>query len=172
MKAENLKMITALCETARRLENGADYDWSHQGNCNHLVQTVTKLSKAEIHAKALEKAGDWGEKVIDYCPTSNYPIDHIITTMLEMGFTRDDLYRLERLSSPEILNKISDERKPLQHNRCEDVIVYMHSWADLLEEKLLDEIELPSFEQLEIKQNRLTTETQRHREKNKTLNDF
>ena len=85
-------MFTVLRETARRLAQGADYDWSHQGNCNcgHLVQMVTKLSKSEIHARALEKAGDWGEKVIDYCPTSNYPIDHIITTMLAMGFTRDD----------------------------------------------------------------------------------
>ncbi|MCH7681791.1 hypothetical protein IID10_20890 [candidate division KSB1 bacterium] len=156
MKSTNIKMFTALRETARRLAQGADYDWSHQGNCNcgHLVQMVTKLSKSEIHARALEKAGDWGEKVIDYCPTSNYPIDHIITTMLAMGFTRDDLYRLERLSSPEILDKIPDERKPLKHNRREDVIIYMNTWADLLEEKLLDEIELPHFEQLEIKHHR------------------
>ena len=167
-------MFAALRETANRLQSVAEYNWSHQGNCNcgHLVQTVTELSKAEIHARALEKAGDWGEKVIDYCPTSNYPIDHIITTMLARGFTRDDLYRLERLSSPEILDKISDERKPLKHNRREDVIVYMNTWADLLEEKLLDEIQLPRFEELEIKQNRLTTETQRHREKNKILNNF
>ena len=62
-------MVTALRETVERLQSGADYDWSHQGNCNcgHLVQTVTKLSKAEIHRMALEKAGDWGEKIIDYC---------------------------------------------------------------------------------------------------------
>ncbi len=141
-------MISVLRETARRRTGGAEYNWSHQGNCNcgHLVQTVTELSKAEIHARALEKAGDWGEKVIDYCPTSNYPIDHIITTMLAKRFTQDDLYRLERLSSPEILDKISDERKPLKHNRREDVIVYMNTWADLLEEKMLDEIELPRFD--------------------------
>ncbi len=153
MIASNLKIINALRETARRLAGGAEYDWSHQGNCNcgHLVQTVTELSKAEIHARALEKAGDWGEKVIDYCPTSNYPIDHIITTMLEMGFTRDDLYRLERLSSPDILDRIPDDRKPLKHNRRENVTLYMNTWADLLEEKLLEEIELPRFERLELK---------------------
>ncbi|MCH8873040.1 hypothetical protein IH824_09770 [candidate division KSB1 bacterium] len=148
MIASNLKMISVLRETARRLTGGAEYNWSHQGNCNcgHLVQTVTKLSKAEIHARALEKAGDWGEKVVDYCPTSNYPIDHIITTMLEMGFTRDDLVRLERLSAPDILDRIPHERKPLKHNCREDVILYMNTWADLLEEKLLDEIELPRFD--------------------------
>ncbi len=141
-------MIDALRETASRFENGADYDWSHQGNCNcgHLVQTVTELSKAEIHARALEKAGDWGEKVIDYCPTSNYPIDHIIATMLEMGFTRDDLSRLERLSATDILHRIPNEHKPLKYNRRGDVILYMNTWADLLEEGLLDEIELPGFD--------------------------
>ena len=148
MIASNLKIINALRETARRLAGGAEYEWSHQCNCNcgHLVQTVTELSKAEIHARALEKAGDWGEKVIDYCPTSNYPIDHIITAMLAMGFTRDDLVRLERLSSPEILDRIPHERKPLKHNRRGDVILYMNTWAALLEEKLLEEIELPRFD--------------------------
>ena len=53
MERTYLQMIEALRETARRLQKGAEYDWNHQGNCNcgHLVQTVTKLSKAEIHAK-------------------------------------------------------------------------------------------------------------------------
>lgn len=63
-----------------------------------------------------------------------------------MGFSRDDLVRLERLSAPDILDRIPHERKPLKHNRREDVILYMNTWADLLEEKLLDEIELPRFD--------------------------
>ena len=63
-----------------------------------------------------------------------------------MGFSRDDLYRLERLSSPDILDRIPNECKPLKHNRREDVILYMNTWADLLEEKMLDEIELPRFD--------------------------
>lgn len=137
--------IAVLRETAHRLQNGAEYDWSHQGNCNcgHLVQTVTKLSKSQVHALALEKPGDWAEKVMDYCPTSQYPIDHIIHTLLEMGFTRNDLYHLERLSSPQVLENIADERRPLKYNRREDVILYMNTWAEILEEKLLDAIELP-----------------------------
>ncbi|MFQ5709930.1 MAG: hypothetical protein ACE5HO_20940 [bacterium] len=148
MSKSNLSMIDALRETAARLQGGAEYNWCHQGNCNcgHLVQTVTKLSRAEIHALALQKAGDWGEKAIDYCPTSNYPIDHIITRMLEIGFTTEDLYHLERLSAPAVLERIPPQRKPLQHNRREDVILYMNTWADRLEEELLDEIELPHFE--------------------------
>jgi len=139
--------IEALRETANRLENGAEYNWSHQGNCNcgHLVQTVTKLSKSEIHRLALEKAGDWGEKVVDYCPTSNYPIDHVICVMLGLGFTRQDLYQLERLSSQTVLDAIPLECKPLMHNRRHDVIVYMKAWADSLEDDLLAQVEIPEF---------------------------
>ena len=90
--------------------------------------------------------------------------------MLEMGFTRDDLYRLEKLSSAVILDRIPEEGKPLKHNRREDVILYMDTWADLLEEKLLDEIELPNFE---IKRREtLTADTQRHKEKIIVYKDF
>ena len=142
-----LEKIEALRTTATRLENGAEYNWSHQGNCNcgHLVQTVTKLSKRTIHRMALEKAGDWGEKVVDYCPTSNYPIDHVISTMLETGFNRRDLYELERLSAQTVQDSIAPERKPLQRNRCQDVILYMKAWADGLEDDLLAQVEIPEF---------------------------
>lgn len=141
-----LKMIDALTQTADRLEGGAEYNWSHQGNCNcgHLAQTVTTLSQAAIHARALEKAGDWREKAIDYCPTSHYPIDHIISTILELGFCREDLAHLERLTAPEILQMIPRERKPLRHNHREDVVLYLRTWAERLEARMLEEIELPA----------------------------
>jgi len=140
-----LNRIAALTQTAERLERGAEYNWSHQGNCNcgHLAQTVTDVSKAEIHARALEKTGDWRDKIIEYCPTSNFPIDHIIAAILELGFTRDDLAHLERLSSPEILHLVPTVRKPLRLNKREDVVLYMRTWAKRLETLMLEEIELP-----------------------------
>lgn len=141
------KMIDVLTQTADRLENGAAYAWSHQGNCNcgHLAQTVTRLSKAAIHARALEKAGDWRDKIVDYCPTSDFPIDHIITTIFDLGFSRSDLSHLERLSSPEILRAIPPGRKPLRHNVREDVILYLRTWAEMLEKRMLADIELPQM---------------------------
>ncbi len=66
--------------------------------------------------------------------------------MLKMGFTRDDLYHLERLSAPQVLEQIPAERQPLKYNRREDVILYMNTWADWLEERLLESIDLPAFE--------------------------
>jgi hypothetical protein len=157
-----LQKIEALRQTAARLQNGAEYDWSHQGNCNcgHLVQTVTKLSKSEIHRLALQKAGDCGEKALEYCPTSDYPIDHIITTLLELGFTRRDLYELERLSSQPVLELVPKPRKPLRHNQCRDVVVYMYTWADLVEEELLRKISIPDLSSLgRMYANQLTSTT-------------
>ncbi|RMF70108.1 MAG: hypothetical protein D6743_00770 [Calditrichaeota bacterium] len=147
MARANLQVIEALRRTAARLKGGAEYDWSHQGSCNcgHLVQTITHKSRAEIHALALQKAGDWGEKAIDYCPTSRYPIDHIITAMLEMGFTTDDLFHLERLSASKVLERIPQSRRPLQRNRREDVILYMETWAEMLEEERAEAVVLPEL---------------------------
>ena len=138
MAIPSTELINTLRQTADRLETGVEYYWSHQGNCNcgHLVQTVTKLKHSDIHAMALEKAGDWAEKVMDYCPTSNYSIDGVIRVMLDLGFTTEDLYHLERLSSPRVNEFIRREHKPLKHNCRKDVILYMRVWADMLEAQM------------------------------------
>ncbi|MCA9665654.1 MAG: hypothetical protein KC503_08700 [Myxococcales bacterium] len=136
-------LINALRTTAARLSRGARYQWTHMGacNCGHLAQTVTKRSRAEIHEAALEKAGDWGEQVIDHCPQSGYPIDHIITALLALGLTRADLAALERLADPAIRRRIDlaalglDSLEQLSHRRREHVVAYMNAWADLLESR-------------------------------------
>jgi hypothetical protein len=132
------EIIEALRQTAKRLEEGAPYAWSHMGSCNcgHLAQTLTKYSKEEIHRKALEKAGDWAEHIEAYCPSSGYTIDHIIDTMLEAGFTREDLIHLERLSDKKILERIPQRERPLDYRKRENIILYFRTWADMLEEAL------------------------------------
>ena len=64
-------LIAALRSTARRLEGGARYRWTHMGSCNcgHLAQTLTRLPREEIHRLALERAGDWGEQARSRQPT-------------------------------------------------------------------------------------------------------
>ena len=74
--------------------------------CGLLAQTVTGLSAAEIHRRALEKASDWGEQACAYHPASGYPIDHVIQALLDLGVTRDDLWHLERLSDPDVLRRL------------------------------------------------------------------
>ena len=129
--------IAALRETYERVLNGAPYQWTHQGacNCGHLAQTLTHLSAAELHAYALEKAGDWSEHMREYCPISGYPIDLVIQIMLDAGFTILDLVRLETLTDPEILARIPAPSKPLQKNRRDDLLLYLDTWIKLLLEQ-------------------------------------
>jgi len=57
------ELIDALRRTARKLENGAPYQWGHMGGCNcgNLAQEITKLSKDQIHAYAMQRYGDWND---------------------------------------------------------------------------------------------------------------
>lgn len=138
MATPSIQVIEALRNTADRLKNGAEYKWTHMGSCNcgHLAQTITTLPKSKIHAYALEKEGDWKEKSIDFCPQSGYPIDHIISAILEIGFTTDDIRHLERLSSPRILKRIPKTLRPLNHKDRESVVLYLNAWVSMLEEQI------------------------------------
>ncbi len=132
------ELVKALMETAQRLRGGARYQWGHMGSCNcgHLAQTLTNLPKAEIHAMALRRAGDWGEQAVEYCPTSGLPLDHVISTMLDCGLTLDDITKLENLSDIYVLRRIPMERRPLRRNIREDAVLYMETWAKMLREEL------------------------------------
>ncbi len=149
MAHSTLPVIQALRDTAQRLATQAPYQWGHMGSCNcgHLAQTITHLTKGEIHARAMQRYGDWERQLIDYCPTSGLPIDATIDEMLALGFTRSDLTHLERLSDPTIRAAIPFERRnALRHNQRDDVVLYLRTWATLLENHLLAGIELPDLE--------------------------
>ena len=70
MKSEMIPLMEALKKTIQRLrEDKSTYQWGHLGSCNcgHLAQTVTHLSKDEIHELAIRSLGeDWSEKALDY----------------------------------------------------------------------------------------------------------
>ncbi|HEX8326207.1 MAG TPA: hypothetical protein VF629_01615 [Hymenobacter sp.] len=149
MAQPTLPVIQALRDTAQRLATQAPYQWGHMGSCNcgHLAQTVTRLTKAEIHARAMQRYGDWERQLIDYCPTSGLPIDQTIDEMLALGFSRADLTHLEKISDPAIRAAIPFERRnALRHNQRDDVVLYLHTWANLLERDLLAGITLPNFD--------------------------
>jgi hypothetical protein len=137
-------IIDALRKTATQLSQGKPYEWGHMGNCNcgNLAQTVLNMTKAELHRYAMERPGDWNEQLNDYCPSSGLQIDQVIFSLLEKGFSTDDLQQLERLSNPEVLSKFKPLYGEPVFNKKEHVIAYMQIWADLLEEKLLGNISL------------------------------
>lgn len=149
MAKASLPLIDAIRKAAKNLEQSKEYQWGHMGSCNcgFLAQQVTKLRKDEIHARAMERYGDWTEQLNDYCPTSGLPLDEVISEMIAFGFDAHDLKHLEKLSDPAILRSFPLGQRDLKHNVKKDVVAYMMAWADLLEQKLLLNIKLPELKE-------------------------
>lgn len=172
MARPTLRLIEALRVTATRLEDAStEYRWAHMGacNCGQLAQTITDIPRAEIHRRALERAGDWGEQAVasaecreatrgvatkagggrggaappeevEHCPTSGLPIDHVLDAMLDVGLELGDVTRLERLSDRRVLGRFPVEERRLSFRKREDVVRYMRAWADLLDEERAREV--------------------------------
>ncbi len=82
----------------------------------------------------MRRAGEWREQALEYCPTSGYPIDHIMGKLIELGLDPLDFGHLERLSDPVVLRRLPVERRiNLSYRRRADVVLYMRTWADHLE---------------------------------------
>ena len=151
MAVPSLHIIDALRKTANQLQNGSRYEWGHMGSCNcgNLAQTITTFSRAEIQKQALQKPGDWSEQLVEYCPSSGLPMDMIIEKMIDFGFTKQDLRHLEWLSDEIIVKEVlkSGLQTHLTRNSKQDTILYMRTWANLLEDKLVAPIKLDINEQ-------------------------
>ncbi len=125
-------LISTLRRTAERISGDVSYQWGHMGmcNCGHLAQSITGLAGAEIHQSALIREGDWEQQAKDYCPTSGNLIDVVLAAMFDLGLTGHDVRRLERLSDPAVLLRVG---RHLRFNNRDDVVLYMRTWADMLE---------------------------------------
>jgi hypothetical protein len=136
------EMIEVIRKTARKIENSSSYQWGHMGlcNCGFLAQEITSISKEEIHRRAMQRYGDWSEQLNDYCPTSG---------LIAFGFTRTELAHLEKLSDPAVLRLLPIAKRNLHHNIKADVVLYMNTWAQLLEDSYLKMI---SIQDLAVKE--------------------
>jgi len=130
------ELISALRTTAARLREGSTFAWGHMGSCicGHLAQTVTELSPAEIHRRAMERHGDWSQQSVDHCPASGLAIDHVIDEMIALGLSASDLRHLERLSDPRVLARVP--AKWLRRQDPRHAVQYMEAFAELLEDEL------------------------------------
>jgi hypothetical protein len=146
------ELTEALRETARRLRNGAAYAWGNHGSCNcgNLLQVVTNLSKEEILRHAHSGIGEWTELAEDYCGITNAPVDLMISHLQQLGLTPVDIHNLEYLEDKEVLNNLPGGFRWLKRNLREDVIVYFETFAELLEEKLIQTFNI-SYNQFTVK---------------------
>jgi hypothetical protein len=141
MAIANFELIRALRETARRLKGGADYAWGDHGacNCGNLLQVITRLTRDEIVRFAQTGVGEWTELAEDYCGVTNTPVDMLISKLQNLGLTPIDIHNIEYLQDKWVLEKLPGGFRWLKRNVREDVIVYLQTFADLLEERTLDD---------------------------------
>src|SRR6476469_9110936 len=145
MATPNIELIAALRETAHRLKEGARYAWGNHGacNCGNLLQVITHLSKEEILQFAHSGIGEWTELAEDYCGITDAPVSPLIFKLEQLGLTPSDIHNLEYLEDKDVLKELPGGFRWLSRNVREDVIAYFQTFADCLEEKLLQEIQIP-----------------------------
>lgn len=149
MANPTIELISALRKTATRLRNGASYAWGNHGSCNcgNLLQVVTQFNEKEILRFAHTGFGEWTELAEEYCPTSNVPINYLLTKLQELGLTPTDIHNLEYLDNKDVLELLPGGFRWLKRNIREDVIVYFETYANLLEDELLHKIKI-NFKEL------------------------
>jgi len=142
MAKANWRLIQILRLTADRIQQTEDYHWAHVGKCNcgHLAQTITGLSAKELFQYANEgNLDEWTEYAKDYCPLNKQPLDAIIAAILETGMARRDLHHLEYLSDARVLARLPGGMRYLRRHQPQDVALYLHTWASMLEEEMESE---------------------------------
>jgi len=147
MAYANVELINVLRETAQRLKNGAPYAWGNHGacNCGNLLQVATKLSKEEIMRYAQTGVGEWTELAEDYCAITDAPVSLLIHKLETLGLTPTDIHNLEYLEDKNVLKRLPGGFRWLKRNVRDDVIVYFETFANMLEEKLLAQIDIASI---------------------------
>jgi hypothetical protein len=144
MANPTIELVNALRETANRLRNGAQYSWGNHGacNCGNLIQVVTKFSKSEILGYAHTGIGEWTELSQEFCPVTNAPLGLIINKLQAIGLTPTDIHHIEYLTDKEVLRNLPGGFRWLKRNKREDAIDYFETFASLLEDKLLRQINI------------------------------
>lgn len=148
MANPNIELIAALRTTAGRLRNGVPYAWGNHGacNCGNLLQVMTDLTKEEIVTYAHSGIGEWTELAEDYCGITNAPVGLLLRKLQDAGLTPTDIHHLEYLDDRQVLNALPGGFRWLKRNQREDVILYFETFAQLLEDQLIESIPLPKME--------------------------
>jgi hypothetical protein len=144
MAHPNTALIEGLRTAAAGLVKGNYYAWGHHGacNCGHLLQATTHLSKEEIVSYAHTGTGEWTELAQESCAVTNAPINLLLTKLQQLGLTPTDIHNIEYLEDRAVLSRLPGGFRWLKRNVREHVILYFETMADMLEERLISNIEV------------------------------
>ncbi len=146
MAKPSLQLIEALRSSAASIKNGNHYAWGHHGacNCGHLLQVITKLDEKEILRHAHTGTGEWTELAAESCAVTGAPLSLLLLKLEEAGLTATDIHNIEYLDNKEVLQHLQGGFRWLKKNVRQDVVDYFEAFANLLEEKLLQQINIPA----------------------------
>jgi len=144
MAKPSINLVEAFRETAQRLRSGVHYAWGHHGacNCGNLLQVLTPLTEGEILRYAHSAVGEWTELAEEYCDTSNAPVNLVMSKLQEAGLTPVDIHHIEYLTDREVLDQLPGGFRWLRRNVREDVILYFEAFANVLEDKLIANVDI------------------------------
>ena len=145
MAHPNFSLIQALRQTAANLRAGATYAWGNHGacNCGNLLQVVCDIPRGEVLRYAHTGIGEWTELAAEYCGVSGAPVDLMLSKLEAVGLTPSDIHNLEYLDNRAVLDRLPGGFRWLKKNVREDVVAYFETFAEMLEERLADQIKLP-----------------------------
>jgi hypothetical protein len=109
-------------------------------NCGHLVQTLTDMTDYDIVQAVDFKLDEWTEHAKDYCAGTGHRVDDLFETLVQVGFTHEDVRHLEYLSDRRVLQHLEGGFRYLRKNQVEDVTLYMNTLAGLLEEGVWESV--------------------------------
>ena len=150
MAHPNTALIEGLRTAAAGLVNGNYYAWGHHGacNCGHLLQATTQLTKEEIVRYAHTGTGEWTELAQENCEVTGAPINLLLKKLQQLGLTPTDIHNIEYLEDRDVLNRLPGGFRWLKRNVREHVVLYFETMANMLEERLISNIEVDYSELL------------------------
>ena len=138
MAYPTVTLVNALIETARRLKDGNHYAWGNHGSCNcgNLLQVLTPFTKNDILKIAQTGIGEWTELAEEYCEVTNLPVHDLLGALQRAGLTPVDIHNIEYLEDRKVLDALPGGFRWLKRNLREDVIIYLETFAMLLQKDL------------------------------------
>lgn len=74
------------------------------------------------------------------CAGTGHRVDDLFETLVQVGFTHEDVRHLEYLSDRRVLQHLEGGFRYLRKNQVEDVTLYLNTLAGLLEEGVWESV--------------------------------
>jgi hypothetical protein len=127
--------------TAREIQDGAmqrEGDWGEQAVAHRAPgwNVPRPHPQPDYDTRPALDEGAWEPDNVGACSATGTPLDTILDRLYELGLTPNDVRCLERLGDPAVRRRLGTNTEYLAHHERDNVVKYLHAWADLLEDQL------------------------------------